>query len=146
MSGWCSSKYTHITEYQGIEMLLSREMGVCTTALFLMLLTISLQTGCATVALSECKNRCEGREHYLVASGVIVSPPGFWRNWMQVDHCACKIPTHDSECRTSNYCTETGRCSVQDGRCVASSVEDCKRSAYCKMMKMCSLKDGQCQR
>jgi hypothetical protein len=48
------------------------------------------------------------------------------------------------KCDALKSCTMFGKCTAQDGACVAGSDEDCKKSYDCKERGPCTAKEGAC--
>jgi hypothetical protein len=46
------------------------------------------------------------------------------------------------DCKT--LCANLGRCSIEDGTCVAATSKDCEDSLACKQTKRCRAYNGRC--
>lgn len=46
------------------------------------------------------------------------------------------------ECR--KLCTVVGKCTLQDGKCIATSPEACRASFGCRTGGLCEVRDGKC--
>lgn len=92
-----------------------RQMEVKAMRLLIFVLLGGLLSGCATVSWMECDNYCLDKN--LVVKGVEVSPPGLFRNWLQVENCICGLPVRDLDCRFTRYCEVGKKCQARNGEC-----------------------------
>lgn len=56
-------------------------------------------------------------------------------------HCVAAV---DQDCFASDFC-RYGKCRARAGRCIAASQQDCQRSWVCRQRGWCTLREGSCQ-
>jgi hypothetical protein len=54
------------------------------------------------------------------------------------------MASSETDCRSSHYCWNYGRCALEAGRCVASSQADCRASWACGVWGHCTARAGLC--
>lgn len=54
------------------------------------------------------------------------------------------IAVSDDDCRASEWCRGVGRCSASEGKCVAGKDSDCRRGRMCATLGKCTARDGLC--
>ena len=106
---------------------------------------------CVAESDASCKgsDRCDGRGECAAVDGwcvgrtegkCVLAPPckdGIGEGWCYSGH-------DDDDCKDGGHCNDFGRCSFEDGWCVAASDADCKRSERCKKDGYCKAKEGWC--
>lgn len=60
-----------------------------------------------------------------------------------IDDGLC-VAAADSDCKDAKACTHGGRCKADAGSCIVKSDQECKVAAVCKEEERCSARDGIC--